>query len=152
MPTEGVCRCSAKASGPDCASLLQAKGIVDRMGRLREPAGAGFGDDHVVLEAHAEFAVDADGRLVREGHAGLQHGLVALPEIGAFMHIEADAVAGAVRQAGGRIARPETGDVYDGAGGDVDILAAVAGFGGGEARGLCRLLPISDVAPAPGRV
>jgi hypothetical protein len=30
------------------------------MGRLGEPAGAGFGDGHLVFEAHAEFAVDAD--------------------------------------------------------------------------------------------
>jgi hypothetical protein len=70
------------------------------MGRLGKPAGAGFGDDHVVLEAHAEFAVDADGRFVREGHAGPQHGLVALHEIGPFVHVEADAVAGAMREAG----------------------------------------------------
>jgi hypothetical protein len=58
---------------------------------------------------------------------------------------------GAVRQAGCRIARPETGAVNDGAGGDVDILAAVAGLGGGEARGLRRFLQVPDVALAPGR-
>jgi hypothetical protein len=34
------------------AASLQAKRVVDRMGRLGKPAGAGFGDDHVVLEAH----------------------------------------------------------------------------------------------------
>src|SRR5450631_3776293 len=118
------------------------------MGRLGKPAGAGFGDDHVVLEAHTEFAVDANGWLVREGHAGPQHGLVALHEIRPFVDIEADAVAGAVRQPGCRIARPETGAVNDPAGGDVDILAAVAGFGGSEARGLRRLLQVPDVALA----
>jgi hypothetical protein len=53
-----------------CQLPLQTEGIVDRMRRLGKPAGAGFGDDHMVLEAHAEFAVDANGRLVREGHAG----------------------------------------------------------------------------------
>src|SRR5882724_1264108 len=108
-----------------CAAslLLQAEGIVDRMGRLAKPAGAGFGDDHVVLEAHAEFAVDADGRFVREGHAGLQHGLVALHQIGPFMHVEADAVAGAMREAGRSVAGAKTGAVDDAAGGDVDILA-----------------------------
>jgi hypothetical protein len=47
-----------------CQLPLQTEGIVDRMRRLGKPAGAGFGDDHVVLEADAEFAVDADGRLV----------------------------------------------------------------------------------------
>src|SRR5450631_14180 len=77
-------------------SLLQPEGIVDRMGRLGKPARAGFGDDHVVLEPHAEFNVDANGRLVREGHTRLQHSLVALHEIGPFMHVEANAVAGAM--------------------------------------------------------
>src|SRR6185437_12125354 len=104
------------------------------MGRLGKPAGAGFGDDHMVLKAYAEFAVDADGWLVREGHAGLQHGPVALHEIGPFVHVQADAVAGAVREAGRRITRPEAAAVNDAAGGDVDILAAVTGLGGGKAR------------------
>ena len=44
---------------------LQAEGVVHRMRGLGKPAGAGFGDDHVVFQAHAEFAVDADGRFVR---------------------------------------------------------------------------------------
>src|SRR5262245_11181704 len=101
------------------------------MGRLGKPTGSSFGDDHVVLEAHPEFSVNANGRLVRECHAGLQHGLVALHEIGPFVHVEADAVAGAVRQAGCCIAWPETGTINDPSGGDIDVLTAVAGFGGG---------------------
>jgi hypothetical protein len=108
------------------------------MGRLGKPAGAGFGDDHVVFEAHAEFAVDTDGGLVREGHAGPEHGLVALHQIRPFVHVQADAVAGAVRQAGRGIAGAEAGAVDDPAGGDVDILAAITGSGGNEVRGpLC---------------
>src|SRR5712671_8090098 len=122
------------------------------MGRLGKPAGTGFGDDHVVLEAHAEFAIDADGWLVREGHAGLQHGLVTFHEIGPFVHVQADAVAGTVREAGCRMAWPETSAVNDPAGGDVDILAAVAGSGGCEACGLCRFLQVPDLALAPGRL
>lgn len=103
------------------------------MGRLGKPASAGFGDDHVILKAHAEFAVDADCWLVRECHAGPQHGPVALHEIGPFVHVQADAVAGAMREARRRIARPEAAAVNDAAGGDVDILAAVTGLGGSKA-------------------
>jgi hypothetical protein len=83
------------------------------MGRLGKPAGAGLGDDHVISQAHAEFAVDADGWLVRKRHAGPQHGLVALHRIGPFADVEA--VAGAVRQAWGGIAGPEPGAVDDAA-------------------------------------
>jgi hypothetical protein len=90
-------------------------------------------DDHVVLQAYTEFAVDADRWLTREGHSGLQHGLVALHKIGPFVHVQTNAVASAMREARGRIAWPETGAVNDGAGSDVNILASIAGFCGGRA-------------------
>src|SRR6478672_5471137 len=115
------------------------------MRRLGKPAGAGFGDHHVVLEAHAEFAVDADGRLVREGHAGPQDGLVALHEIRPFVHVEPDAMACAVRQPGCRIAWPETGAVDDPAGCDVNVLAAVTRPRDCEARSLRRFLQVPDL-------
>src|SRR5438309_2648204 len=60
-------------------------------------------------------------------------------------------MARTMRQAGGRITWPETGAVDHAAGGDVDILAAIAGFGGREPRGLRRLLQIPDLALTPGR-
>src|ERR1700751_2603810 len=88
-------------------SNIQPERIVDRMGRLGEPARTGLGDDHVVLEANAELAIDADRRLVRECHAWPQHGLVALHEIRPLVDVEADAVSGAVRQARRRVARTE---------------------------------------------
>src|SRR5580692_6942299 len=106
------------------------------MCRLGEPARAGLGDDHVVFEADSELAINADGWLVRKGHAGSQQGLVALYEIGPFVHVQTDAVTGTVRQPGCRIAGAEAGAVDDAAGGDVDVLATVAGFGGCEARSL----------------
>src|SRR5260221_1762666 len=109
------------------------------MDRLVKPRAPGFSDDHVVLEPHTEFAIDANGRLVRECHAGFQHGLVTFHEIGPFVHVETDTVASAVRQAGGRIAWPETAAVNDPSGGDVDVLAANAGLVGIECSGLCRL-------------
>jgi hypothetical protein len=40
-------------------------------------------------------AIHANGRFVRERHAGLQHDLVALHQLGPFVHVEADAVTGA---------------------------------------------------------
>jgi hypothetical protein len=43
----------------------------------------------------------------------LQHGLVALHQIGPFVHVEADAVTGAVGEAGCRIAGAESGAVDD---------------------------------------
>src|SRR5579883_1938234 len=128
---------------------ILAERVVDRMGRLGEPARASLGDQHVVLEPHPELAIDADGRLVRERHAGPQQGAVALHEIRPFVHVEADAVAGAVRQAGRRVARSEARAIDDAARRRVDVLAAVAGFRRREACGLRLLLQIPHLALAP---
>src|SRR5258706_4193470 len=46
----------------------------------REQLGAVFGDVHVVLETHAELALDVDARLVAEHHPGLQRQRFLPPE------------------------------------------------------------------------
>jgi hypothetical protein len=62
--------------------------------------------------------------------------------------VEADAMPGPVRQARRRITRPEASAVDDAARGGIDVLAAIAGLGGGKARGLRFLLQIPDLALA----
>src|SRR5438132_1197145 len=104
---------------------IQSKRIVDGMRRLREPAGAGLGDDHVIFEPDAELTIDADRRFVRERHAGSQYGFVAFHEIRPFVNVETDAVSGPVRQSGRRVARPKSTGSDDAARGGIDVLALV---------------------------
>src|SRR5437763_14729771 len=85
------------------------KGLIDRRARLREELRTRLGDVQTVLEPNSEFAVDGDHRLVAEAHARGDWRLVAAHEVGPFVAVEADAVAGAVRQPGHFVARPETG-------------------------------------------
>ena len=94
------------------------------MGGFGEPARARLGDVHVVLQTHPELAVDADRRLIGEGHAGPQHGAVALHEIGPLVHVEADAVAGAMGEAGRGIAGAEAG------GGEAEVVRDRSAEGG----------------------
>src|SRR4051794_35294228 len=80
---------------------LVSERIIARRAGLGEPAGALCGHVDRVLEADAELAVDADGRLVGEAHPDLDRGLVAADHVALLVHVHADAMARPVRQAGG---------------------------------------------------
>ena len=119
---------------------------------LGEHFRAALGDVHAVFEADAEFAVDGDGRLIAEAHAGLNFRLVAFDEIGPFVTVEADAVAGAMRQAWDTVAGSETSLGDDIAGGGVDGFTSRADLRGGE-RGILRFaLEVPDEFLAVGRL
>ena len=68
------------------------------MARLGEPARPILGYMEVIFQAHTEFSVDADHRLVGEAHTGFQRHLVAFDQIGPLVHVEPDAVARAMGQ------------------------------------------------------
>ena len=100
----------------------------------------------MILQAHAELAIDADHWFVRKAHAWRQRRLVAFHEIGPFVHVEPDAVARAVRQAGDRVAGAEAGCFDDGARGRVDILAGNSRLRRVERRRLGGHLQVPDLA------
>ena len=82
-----------------------------------QPFGAVGGDRHDVLNAHAVLSRQVDAGLDAEGHPLVEDGAIAFHEVGIFVAIEADAVAGAVQE-GGPI--PRCGDVP--AGDRIDLL------------------------------
>src|SRR5262245_25721707 len=125
---------------PDLPSLRERP--VDRGTRLREELRAIVGDVQTVLEADAELAVDRDHRLVAEAHAGRERGRVALHEVRPLMDVEADAVAGAVRQPRHLVAGTEArvGDHLPRGG--IDRFAPDAWLRGRERRRLRALLQI----------
>src|SRR5437879_12569275 len=109
-----------------------SKGLIDGRALFGKHARAVFGDVEAVFQANAKLAVDDDGGLTAEAHAGFDPGLVALHEVGPFVAVQPDAVAGAMRQAGRLIARSDAGVGDHFAGGSVDALASGAWFGRGQ--------------------
>ena len=91
--------------------LLQR--VIHRTARLGKPFGSRCGDVGVILEAYAELAVAADHRFDGKAHAWRERQVVALDDIRVFMDVEADAVAGAVRQPGYLVAGSEPGRLDD---------------------------------------
>src|SRR5689334_17083510 len=73
------------------------KRFVYRCALLREKLRPGFRDIQTVFETNAKLAVDHDRGFVAEAHAGLNRSLVAAHEVGPFVPVESDAVAGAMR-------------------------------------------------------
>ena len=61
-----------------------------------EPLDALGGDHDDVLDARAPLAVEVDARLHRERHARLERPGVAADDVGLLVHVDADAVPGAV--------------------------------------------------------
>src|SRR5690349_7144746 len=107
-----------------------------------EPLGAVLRHVEMILEADAEFAGDADHRLVREAHADIQRRVVVQDEIGTFMPVETDAVTRAMRQAGQLVALAHAVGDQALAGGAIDIDAGDAepcGLEGGDLRVLLDL-------------
>src|SRR5689334_17018487 len=109
-----------------------SKGLIDGRALFGKHARAVFGDVETVFEANTKLAVDDDGGLIAETHARLDFGLVAFHEVGPFVPVQADAVAGAMRQAGRLIARSEADVGDDFAGGRVHTLTGGAWFGSGQ--------------------
>ena len=63
---------------------------------------------HAVLEPDAELAVDRDGWLVAEAHAGLDARGITAHEVRPLVPIQSDAVARAVGQARHFVVRAES--------------------------------------------
>ena len=86
---------------------------------LGEPPRPVVGDVEMIFQANAELSIDADHRFVGEAHAGFEARPVVLHQVGPLVHVEPDAVAGAVGQTRPAIAGTETGSLDDGTGGGV---------------------------------
>src|SRR3546814_14857117 len=80
---------------------------VDRRRGVGEPGGAFLGDVEMILQPDAEAVRHDDHRLVGETHSGGEGRLVASHKIGGLVDRQADAVTGAVRQAGKPVVRSE---------------------------------------------
>src|SRR5579862_6217751 len=89
----GFLRCAAGASDAGYSNGV-LEGLRERCKELRAVRR------HVpaVLQTYAEFSGNVNARLVREAHAKLERRCVPMHQIGGLMAVEADAVAGAMRQ------------------------------------------------------
>ena len=65
-----------------------------------EHFAAVFGDQHEVLDAHAELAGQVDARLDGEHHARLHRRVVRGRHVAGLVHVEADLVSQAMREVG----------------------------------------------------
>src|ERR1700753_1775818 len=112
--------------------------LIDSRALFGKHARTVFGDIHAIFQANAELARHGDRGLVAEAHPRLDERLVAAYQVGPLMAVEADAVAGPVRQAGKFVVRSEPGVGDDFAGGGVHRLAGGAGMSRGQS-GVLRL-------------
>ena len=116
-PPHAPVTCQARRA--DRGSFL-AERAVDARRRLGEEFRPRLGHVPAVLEPDAELARDVDPRLVGEAHAGRERRRLAVDEIDRLVHLHADAVAGAVRQARELVARSIAPAFVGGAHGVVD--------------------------------
>ena len=79
---------------------MQPERIINRMRRHREPLRPRCRHVEMILQPDAKFTGHANHRLIAKAHALGQWRVVTADEIRPFMDVHADAVAGAVRQAG----------------------------------------------------
>ena len=100
------------------------------LGSEETTSPAVVGDDHEVLDAHADGARDVDPGLDRDHHAGSERGLALLGQPRALVDVEPDAVAEAVAEVLG-----VAGGVDDRARHGVDLAAGRARAHGRQ-RGL----------------
>ena len=117
--------------------------VVRGRGFGGEHVASVWGDDPVVFEADSELADDIDARLVGEGHAGFEDGVVAADEIGPLVAVHADAVAEAVGEVFVVGAVAGVGDDF--AGGVVDGVAGCSGLACGEGGGLGLVDDVEDL-------
>ena len=86
---------------------MQPKRIVHRVRSRGEPLRPRCRHMEMVFQTDTEFTRHTDHWLVAETHAFGKRGIVAADQIRPLMNIHADAVAGAVRQAGQLVIRAE---------------------------------------------
>src|SRR5262245_14713346 len=98
--------------GPGPRARPSLHRLVDRLAGLREEMCTGVVEVHAVFEPNAELAGDGDHRLVAEAHAWRHGCLVALHEVRPLVVLEADAMAGAMGQAGRLVSGSKAG-VFD---------------------------------------
>ena len=103
-------------------------------------------DVEAVFETNAELAVDDDRRLVTEAHAWLNWSLVAAHEVGPFVAVEADAMTGAMGQAGHFVVRTKAGVSDHFARRRIDGLTRSADLRGGNAGILRFAFKVPNVA------
>src|SRR3954471_2460922 len=84
--------------------VRSAERIVDRGRRGREETGPALGHVEAIFEADSELAGQIETGLVGEAHARAERHRLATDEVDRLVAVEADAVAGAVRKAGQRVA------------------------------------------------
>ena len=92
-------------AGAKDGSGVQPERVVHRMAWLGKPARAFGRHVEMVFQADAELTRHADHRLVAEAHALGQRRVVTADQVRAFVDVQANAMAGAVRQAWQLVAR-----------------------------------------------
>ena len=88
------------------------KGLFDGPALPAEEMRAVGANVQAVFESYAEFARDGDGGFITEAHAHSDGGFISFHEVGPFMPFHADAVTGAVGEAGQAIVFGESG-IFD---------------------------------------
>ena len=110
------------------------KGSIKLLLRLRKPLRPRRLHVEMILQPDAVLAGHDDHRFVGEAHARRQRRLVALHQIGAFVDVETDAVAGAVGEAWQLVVGAESVADQHIAGGLIDRFAGGADGGAVEGR------------------
>src|SRR5215469_4753763 len=113
-------------------SNTSAERLIDPGALAGKHPGPVLGDVHAIFQADSELAIDGDHRFVAEAHSGTQERPVASDQVGPLVAVQADAVAGAVRQARHFVTWTEAGIDNDFARRGVHGFAGCAWFGGGE--------------------
>ena len=96
----------------------------------------------MVFEANAVAIGNDDHRFVREAHAGAQDGFVAAHQIGGLVDGLPDTMAGAMRQAGKPVSRPQPRPFEHLSGRGIDPFA---GFARADRRECCGLRLVLEV-------
>src|SRR5271167_2911139 len=81
-------------------------GILDGLRERRKQLRAVRRHVPAVFQTYAEFSGNVNSRLVREAHAELERGRVAVDEISGLVTIETDTVTGAMGKPRELVARP----------------------------------------------
>src|ERR1035438_2651004 len=90
-----------------CCGMGLSKRPIDGRALPGKHARASLGDVHAIFQAHAELAVDGDGRFVAEAHPRRDLGFIPLHQVGPLVPVQPDSVPGAMRQSRRLISRTE---------------------------------------------